>query len=74
MSKKTIDGENCTFDKGRVVKTWYTGDGECNDYSKEYECGGVYNNNYMDMLGFKDHDCFWQCNNCKYKMNGSKEA
>lgn len=70
MSKaQKIDGKNCSFEKGAVIERWYTGDGECNDYSVKYQCGGIYNNNYMDSVGFKDHDCFWQCSNCKYQEN-----
>ena len=65
-SKNFVDGENCTYQKGKVIRTWLTGDAECNANSEEYECGGVYNQNYMDILGNRDHDCFWNCSRCKY--------
>ena len=55
---------NCK-DMGKVVNTWSTGDDECNAYSEAYECGAVYNNNYMDIVGNRDHDCFWSCRGCK---------
>lgn len=55
--------ESC--DKGKVVKQWETGDSECNAYSEEYECGGIYHNNYMDIVGCRDHDCFWDCRGCR---------
>ena len=55
-----------TCDKGKVVREWETGDSECNAYSQEYECGAVYHNNYMDVVGCRDHDCFWDCGNCRY--------
>ena len=64
-----VDGETCTFDKGRVVDKWFTGDDECDAYTEVYSCGGVYNNNYMDVVGCRDHDCFWRCGNCKYQQN-----
>lgn len=51
-------------DMGKIVETWNTGDDECNSYSERYECGAVYNNNYMDVVGNRDHDCFWSCNGC----------
>ena len=63
-----MDGENCKFPKGRIISEWTTGDEECNAYSYEYECGGIYHNNYMDILGSRDHDCFWNCTECKYKV------
>lgn len=47
---KNIDGESCTFSRGKPVKEWLTGDSECDSLSVEYECGGVYNHNYMDMF------------------------
>lgn len=62
-----IDGEKCAFDKGKVIDKYLTGDDECNAYTTEYECGGIYNHNYMDVVGVRDHDCFWQCSNCKYQ-------
>ena len=65
--KKKNNGENCIWNKGRVITDWNTGDDECNAYSVEYECGGIYNNNYMDVVGSRDHDCFWDCRNCKYQ-------
>ncbi len=52
-------------DKGVIVREWETGDSECNAYSEEYECGAIYNNNYMDVIGNRDHDCFWDCSKCK---------
>ena len=58
---------NCGYNKGNVVDMWTTGDDECNAYSKEYECGGIYHNNYMDIVGNRDHDCFWDCDKCKYR-------
>lgn len=61
-----MDGENCKFSKGRIISEWTTGDEECNAYSYEYECGGIYHNNYMDILGSRDHDCFWDCKECKF--------
>jgi hypothetical protein len=57
----------CNLEKGKVVEKWQTGDSECNAYSERYECGGVYNNNYMDIVGCRDHDCFWDCKECKHK-------
>lgn len=30
-----------------------------NAYSEKYECGAIYNNNYMDIVGKRDLDCFW---------------
>ena len=62
-------GNECGYDKGKVIKQWLTGDDECNAYSEEYECGGVYNNNFMDVVGNRDHDCFWNCVKCKYEEN-----
>lgn len=59
-------GRGCNRNKGKVVDEWSTGDEECNAYSEKYECGGVYNNNYGDVVGNRDHDCFWNCSNCKY--------
>ena len=55
----------CTEDKGKIIYVWLTGDDECDAVSTEYECGGVYNHNYMDVLGNRDHYCFWNCENCK---------
>lgn len=45
-------------DKGVIVREWEKGDSECNAYSQEYECGAVYHNNFMDVVGNRDHDCF----------------
>ncbi len=59
----------CNHDMGNVIAEWMTGDDECNAYSQEYECGGIYHNNYMDIVGNRDHDCFYDCKNCKYKKN-----
>lgn len=42
-------------------------DDECNAVSEQYECGGVYHHNYMDILGCRSHDYFWDCSSCKYK-------
>lgn len=63
--KEYKDGSDCPFDKGKVVQEWETGDTECDAYSQEYECGGIYHHNYMDVIGCRDHDCFWICCNCK---------
>lgn len=69
-------GDKCNEEKGKVVKRWLTGDAECDAESEEYECGGVYHNNYMDEIGSRDHDCFWDCSSCKKhqidKLNGTK--
>lgn len=54
--------------RGKEVRTWMTGDDECNAFSVEYSCGGVYHNNYLDVVGNRDHDCFWNCSNCKYNI------
>lgn len=66
-----MDGENCKFKKGREVNKWLTGDDECDAYSTEYECGGVYHNNYYDIVGNRTHDCFWNCAKCKYKQTNN---
>lgn len=55
----------CGLDTGSVVRSWMTGDDECNAESYEYQCGGIYHNNYMDVVGCRDHDCFWDCRGCK---------
>ena len=55
------EGKGCDLDKGKVLRTWPTGDEECGAESNEYECGGIYHNNYMDVLGNRNHDCFWDC-------------
>lgn len=53
-----------TCNKGEVVREWETGDTECNAYSVMYECGGIYHHNYMDVVGNRDHACFWDCQYC----------
>ena len=58
-------GEQCTENKGKIINSWTTGDDECDAESREYECGGIYNHNYMDVVGDRDHDCFWDCSECK---------
>ena len=62
----------CEYDMGKVVDEWMTGDDECNAYSERYECGGVYHNNYMDVVGNRDHDCFYDCSNCIHKNEEKK--
>lgn len=57
----------CEFDTGAVIEEWETGDSECNAYSLRFACGGIYHNNYMDIVGCRDHDCFWDCGNCIHK-------
>lgn len=47
------------------IDSWETGDSECNAESFRYSCGAVYHHNYMDVLGSRDHDCFWDCTSCK---------
>ena len=49
------------------IEEWQTGDAECNADSYRFECGGIYNHNYMDIVGNRDHDCFWDCRNCKFQ-------
>lgn len=58
-------GDKCHEDKGPVVDSWMTGDAECDAESKRYACGGIYHHNYMDVVGSRDHDCFWDCSECK---------
>ena len=58
---------DCDMLSNTVVKTWLTGDDECNAESTQYECGAVYNHNFGDRLGFRDHDCFWDCDGCLKK-------
>ena len=58
-------GEQCTENKGKIINSWTTADDECDAESREYECGGIYNHNYMDVVGDRDHDCFWDCSECK---------
>lgn len=62
-----IEKNECEKNKGKIVSQWLTGDEECNAVSYEYECGAIYNRNYMDRIGFRDHDCFWDCSSCKKK-------
>ena len=64
-----MSGDTCGKEKGRIISEWETGDSECNAVSYEYECGGIYNQNYMDVVGNRDHDCFWDCKNCKFKTS-----
>lgn len=52
-----------------LVRTTLTGDDECNAYDYEYECGAIYHQNYMDIVGNRDHDCFWDCSRCKRDRN-----
>lgn len=61
-----IEEKPCKNVIGAVKRSWLTGDVECNAVSREYECGGIYHNNYMDVVGNRDHDCFWDCKRCKY--------
>lgn len=56
-------------DKGKIIREWETGDSECDAYSQEYECGAKYHNNFMDVLGNRDHDCFWDCSKCNKGRN-----
>ena len=58
---------NCSTRSTKIIRTWMTGDDECNAYSEEYACGLVYHNNYMDVVGNRDHNCFWTCRNCKFR-------
>lgn len=58
-------GEMCKKNKGKIINRWLTGDDECDTEARVYECGGVYYNNYMDVVGCRDHDCFWDCSECK---------
>ena len=62
-----MDGSSCGKNKGAVIEEWLTGDPECDAVSYRYECGGIYHHNCMDILGCRDHDCFWDCEGCKYK-------
>lgn len=57
---------NGSCSTGVITEKWETGDTECNAYSVRYECGGIYHHNYMDIVGCRDHDCFWDCRGCKY--------
>lgn len=69
-------GDKCDGQKGDIVNSRTTGDIECDAVSKEYECGGIYHNNYMDRVGSRDHICFWDCSGCRQnqidKMKGIK--
>ena len=69
-----MENKDCKYEKGKVVEMWETGDSECDAYSERYECGGVYNRNYMDVIGSRDHDCFWECVGCKYKALEGADA
>lgn len=66
-SMKSDTWPDCDRDKGAVVRQWDTGDDECRAYSEEYECGAIYNNNYGDVIGNREHECFWDCSKCKYR-------
>lgn len=61
-----MNPEKCN--KGKVVETWETGDQECNAYSERYKCGGVYHNNFGDVVGCRTHDCWWDCSKCRKKV------
>lgn len=52
--------------RGEIVDSFYTGDPECNSRTYVFECGGVYNKNYMDKVGREEHLCFWNCKGCKW--------
>lgn len=67
ISTKSDTRPDCDRDKGTVVRQWDTGDDECRAYSEEYECGAIYNNNYGDVIGNREHECFWDCSKCKYR-------
>lgn len=69
IKPKFKDGENCPYDKGEIVECWLTGDDECDAESTRYECGGISHHNYMDVIGCRDHDCFWDCKDCKYESH-----
>lgn len=55
-----------------IEDTYLTGADECDAYSKQYSCGCIYNHNYMDVVGNRDHDCFYDCSKCKYNYHLSK--
>lgn len=57
---------------GKAADWWYTGDIDCGAVSTRYECGGVYNRNFMDTADSREHDCFWDCDNCRY--SGEEDA
>ncbi|MBR3268465.1 MAG: hypothetical protein IKI58_07040 [Oscillospiraceae bacterium] len=59
------DNPLCGKVKGNLMNEVLTGDPECDAYDSEYDCGGVYHHNYMDVLGSRDHDCWWDCTRCK---------
>lgn len=61
-----MESRECDRELGSEIRRWATGDDECNAYSVEYACGAVYNNNFMDIVGNRDHDCFWDCSKCVY--------
>lgn len=62
-----MNNHSCDCDTGAAVDWWYTGDIDCDAVSTKYECGGVYNKNFMDVKGSREHDCFWDCENCRYR-------
>lgn len=66
-------GETCKRNKGKIINRWLAGDDECDAEARVYECGGVYYNNYMDVVGCRDHDCFWDCSECKRGVNKQDE-
>lgn len=53
----------------KIVRESLTGDDECNAYDYEYDCGAIYHQNYMDVVGNRDHDCFWDCRHCNKGFN-----
>lgn len=71
---KRVDGQSCTYNKGIVIREYLTGAEECGAISYVHECGGIYNRNYLDVLGNRDHDCFWNCQDCKYQKNSLKDV
>lgn len=62
-------GDKCNQDKGKIVETFCTGNKDANAFSNVYECGGIYNNNFGDVMGNKTFDCFWDCSQCKNNCN-----
>ena len=63
MNDEFHEKDEC--DKGGLVDVEQTGDDECNAYDYTYACGGIWHNNYMDILGDRTHDCWWDCSRCK---------
>lgn len=59
-----VPGTDCGEIPTVVVSTTATGDDECNAYDYEYDCGAVYHHNYLDIVGNRDHDCWWDCSGC----------